>query len=217
MEKNYNSSSNYSLKVGGGLPFLVDPKSCQYREGGAEVKNSLDKGEKIAAGTPLKYDLDAHEAKFLKIWKVKAVSTSGDNSTITLYKTAITPKIKSTTVVIKIPETLTDTGKAVAAGTITETDTTYAFTVATANIDTVAADDLICEAAESGSAKGIYCTPNSISTEDIIAGDNYTLVDIPYGIFHAYKNTINPMPDIVKAALTDGILVVWEKFNETNS
>jgi hypothetical protein len=217
MEKHYNSSSTYSMKVGGTLPFLLD--AVKYRVHGAEVKNTLVEGEKIAAGTPVEYTLSTHQAKFLKVWKVKSVEADASNGTtvVTLFKNAITPKITATTVVMVAPSTIAGTGKAVAVGTLTETDTTISFTVTTTSIDSVTANALLVEAAEAGSAKAMYCKPGTLSVEDIIAGGIYTLVDVPVGIVHAHQNCANPYPDAVLANLNDSILMVWEWFNETNA
>ena len=75
MQKQYNSSSNYSLKVGGTLPFLLN--AVNYRINGARVVNSLKKGEVIYAGTPFEYSVANSEAKVLKVWKIKSVAANG--------------------------------------------------------------------------------------------------------------------------------------------
>lgn len=216
MQKLHNSSSSYSMKVGGSLPFLVS--ACKYRINGAMVLNTLAQGEVVHAGTPFEYSLADNTAKFLKIWKVKSITAETPDtgkSTIVLEKTAITPRIDATTVVMKLPASLSGTGKAVAAGAVTETDGGYSIVVTTADVDSISEGDYLCEAASAGASAKMYCTPNVLSTEDTVGGNNYTLVDVPYGIVHAFRNTINPIPDIVLAALNDGILLVWEMFNET--
>jgi hypothetical protein len=112
------------------------------------------------------------------------------------------------------PSTLAGTGKAVAAGAVTETADSYTITVTTANIDAVAAGTLLVEAAEAGASKGMYCQPNNILHRDFIAGNQQNLGDAVWGFFHAYINTINPIPAAVLANLNDGIVPVWEYFAE---
>lgn len=217
MEKIHNSSSDYSMKIGGSLPFLVS--ACKYRIHGARVLNALAHGEVVHAGTPMEYSLAENTAKFLKVWEVVSATADTPDSgqtTIVLKKTAISPRIDASTVIMKMPSGLTATGKSVAAGTVTETETGYSIVVSTASFDTVTKGDYICEAASAGASAKMYCVPNNISTEDTVGGNVYTLVDVPYGIVHAYFNTINPIPDVVKPALNDGILLVWEMFNESD-
>lgn len=217
MEKIHNSSSSYSMKVGGGLPFLV--RACKFRIHGAMVLNPLAPGEVVHAGTPLEYSLADNTAKFLKVWEVKSATASTPeegSTTIVLKKTAISPRLAAGTVIMKMPSTLAGTGKSVAVGAVTETEDGYSIVVTAADFDSVSEGDLIVEAASAGASAKIYCTPNLFSVEDTVGGTEYALVDIPYGFIHAYRNTINPIPDVVMAALTDGIVPVWEMFNETN-
>ena len=212
MNKHYNSSSSYGYKVGKTLPFLVG--AAQYRIEGAEVINKLVKGEKIAAGTPIEYSLENNTAKFLKAWKVKSTTVSGDKTKISLYRTAISPEVFVGSAVMVAPEKLEGKGKACAVSEVEKAEGVTIITVDTASIDEVKTGSILVEAEGAGASKGMYCQPRTISTEDIIAGDNYTLVDIPYGILHAHKNCCNEMPACVK--IDDSLLVVWEMFNEVN-
>ena len=100
------------------------------------------------------------------------------------------------------------------AGTVTEGPDTYTITVNTASIDSVEAGTLLVEAAEAGASKGMYCKPNNILHRDFIAGNQQNLGDAVWGFFHAYINTINPIPAPVLANLNDGIVPVWEYFAE---
>jgi len=217
MEKFYNSSSTKSVKVGGSLPFLIDP--VRYRIYGAEVKNTLAEGEKIPAGTPFEYHAKNHTAKFLKVWKVKSATADAEAGTteIVLYRNPLTPILKDGMNVMVAPSTVSGTGKAVAVSGLEVDDDEYTFTVTTANIDSVTANALLVEAAASGSGKAMYAIPNVISTEDIVAGNVYTMVDVPMGFVHAYLNMCNVMPDAVKSNLTEGMQMVWEYFSESHS
>ena len=60
----------------------------------------------------------------------------------------------------------------------------------------------------------MYCQPNNILHRDFIAGNQQNLGDAVWGFFHAYINTINPIPAPVLANLNDGIVPVWEYFAE---
>ena len=215
-EHQNNAYSKHSAQVGGSTPFIIDPQLLHMRLIGGIVQNNLAENEKIAAGTTYNFDAATHKVKFLKVWKVKSVTTdasSGDD-TIVIQKTYQTPVLKANTVIMVAPSTISGTGKAVVAGTVEETDTTYTITVDHSSIDAVSAGTLLVEAAEAGSAKAMYCEPNNILHRDFIAGNDQNLGDAVWGFFHAYINTINPIPACVLANLKDGIVPVWEYFAE---
>ena len=215
-EHSNNAYSSRSMQVGGATPFLIDPELLKMRLIGGIVKNTLADGEKIAAGTTFAFNASSHEVKFLKVWEVKSVSSdaSSGDSTIVIKKTFITPVLRANTVIMVAPSSLDGTGKAVVAGTVTEGPDTYTITVNTASIDSVEAGTLLVEAAEAGASKGMYCKPNNILHRDFIAGNQQNLGDAVWGFFHAYINTINPIPAPVLANLNDGIVPVWEYFAE---
>lgn len=212
-EHRWNSYSQEHFKVGGTTPVLCDvPLKRQH---GATVANELMVGEKIAAGTPLEFNLATRTAKFLKAWQIKAVEVSGSNTIVTLYKTVATPKLYLNTVVMVMPSTLKGTGKAALVSAIEETDTTYVVTMVTASFDTLAVGGFLVEAKEAGSGKAVYCQPNLISVEDTVKGTEVTLVDLPRGHVYMYQNTIPAMPEVVKAALNNNdIQISWEMYNE---
>lgn len=209
-EHKNNAYSQHSMQVGGATPFIIDPQLLKMRLIGGIVKNNLAEGEKIAAGTTFAFNAATHEVKFLKVWEVKSV----DGTTVTIKKTFQTPVLKADTVIMVAPATINGTGKAVAAGAVTETADAYTITVAEGALDTVAAGTLLVEAAEAGSGKAMYCQPNNILHRDFIAGNQQNLGDAVWGFFHAYINTINPIPAAVLANLNDGIVPVWEYFAE---
>lgn len=212
-EHRWNSYSQENVKVGGTTPVLCDvPLKRQY---GATVVNNLMVGEKVAAGTPIEFDLATRTAKFLKAWKIKATEVSDSNTIVTLYKTVATPKLNSNTAIMVMPSTLKGTGKAAYATAITETENTYVVTLATASFDSLAVNGFLVEAKEIGSGKAIYCQPNLISIEDTVKGTEATLVDLPRGHVYMYQNTIPAMPEVVKSALNNNdIQISWEMYNE---
>lgn len=209
----WNSYSQKTGKFGGVIPVLCAP--VLKRQHGASVANTLALGERVAAGTPFEFNLATRTAKFLKAWKIKS-ATAGDTTTeVILYKTATTPVLHSSTVVMVMPSTLTGTGKAAAVGAVEEGENVYKVTLTTASFDTLAKDGFLVEAAEAGTGKAPYCVPNNISTEDTVKGSENTLVDVPRGHIYMYQNTIPAMPDVVKKALNNGdIQVAWEMYNE---
>lgn len=204
-EHKNNAYSQHSMQVGGATPFIIDPEMLKMRLIGGIVKNVLAENEKIAAGTTFAFNAATHEVKFLKVWEVKSV----DGTTVVLKKTFQTPVLKADTVIMKAPETIDGTGDAVAAGTVTETADGYSITTSLS----LAVGDLVVEAAEAGTS-GMYCQPNNILHRDFIAGNDQNLGDAVWGFFHAYINTINPIPAAVLANLNDGIVPVWEYFAE---
>lgn len=213
-EHQNNAYSHKSMQVGGATPFIIDPELLKMRLIGGIVKNNLDEGEKIAAGTTFNFNASTHEVKFLKVWEVKSVDAGDSETSIVIKKTFQTPKLKADTVIMVAPSAIDGTGKAVAAGTVTESDNAYTITVANSAIDAVAAGTLLVEAAEAGAGKAMYCQPNNILHRDFIAGNQQNLGDAVWGFFHAYINTINPIPAAVLANLNDGIVPVWEYFAE---
>ena len=211
-----NAYSQHSQQVGGATPFIIDPQELKMRQIGGIVQNNLAEGEKIAAGTTFAFDALNHQVKFLKVWEVKSVTADAEAGTteIVIKKTFQTPVLKADTVIMVAPSTIAGTGKAVAAGAVTEAADSYTITVTTANIDAVTAGALLVEAAEAGASKGMYCQPNNILHRDFIAGNQQNLGDAVWGFFHAYINTINPIPAAVLGNLKDGIVPVWEYFAE---
>ena len=209
----HNSYSKESFKFGGTIPVLCDmPRKRQH---GASVVNELANGERVAAGTPFEFDLASRTAKFLKAWKIKNVSVSGDNTIVTLYRTATTPVLHRSTVLMVVPSALNGTGKAALPIAIEEGENVYNVTLATASFDALKAGGFLAEAKEAGSGKALYCQPNNISHEDTIKGSEATMVEVLRGHVYMYENTIPAMPEIVKAAMFNSdIQVSWEMFNQ---
>ena len=209
----WNSYGKRSQKFGGTIPILC--QGCLKRQYGASVVNDLVIGERVAGGTPFEFDLATRTAKLLKAWKIKNVEVSGDNTIVTLYRTATSPVLHKSTVLMVVPSSLTGTGKAALAGNIEEGDNVYTVTLATASFDALKVDGFLVEAKEAGTGKGMYCIPNYISTEDVVKGSEGTFVDLPRGHVYMYQNTIPAMPEIVKAAMfNNDIQVCWELYNE---
>lgn len=209
----WNSYSKSSAKMGGTIPVLCQP--VLKRQHGALVANNLVAGERVAAGTPMEFDLASRTAKLLKAWKIKAVEVSGENTIVTLYRTATTPVLRNGMVVMVMPSSLEGKGKAAAVNAVAEGENVYTVTLATASFDTLAVGGFLVEAKEAGSGKAPYCKPNNIATEDVVGGTENTLVDVPRGHIYMYQNTIPAMPEVVKAAMFNSdIQISWEMYNE---
>lgn len=209
----WNSYSKQSGKFGGTIPVLCEP--CLKRQHGATVVNDLVVGERVAAGTPMEFDLASRTAKMLKAWKIKATEVSGDNTVVTLYRTATSPVLHKNTVLMVMPSTLEGKGNASMAAAIEEGENVYRVTIPTTSVDTLKVGGFLVEAKEAGSGKNIYCKPNHISHEDVVKGSENTLVDLARGHVYMYENTIPAMPEVVKAALFNhDIQVSWELYNE---
>ena len=210
----WNSYSKQSGKFGGTIPVLCQP-ALKRQHGATVVNANLIVGERVAAGTPMEFDLATRTAKLMKLWKIKNVEVSGDNTVVTLHKTAVTPVLHHNTVVMVMPSTLTGTGKAAVCGNVTEGEDVYTITLATASFDTLKAGAFLVEAKEAGSGKAPICVPNHITTEDVVKGSENTLVDVMRGHIYMYQNTIPAMPEVVKAAMfNNDIQVSWEMYNE---
>lgn len=205
----WNSQLTSSIKVGGGLPVWgVYP---ERRIAGGIVKNTLVKGEKVSAGTPIEFTYTSKEVKFLKCWEIKTSTVSDTNTIVVLKKTFLTPAIKTGDVVMVMPSTMTETGKATVVGTVTASETEYSITFVTANMDALTVGLFLVESssATAGSGKSIYCQPTNLAIEDTIAGDANEL-GIPRGLKYIFENCIPAMPAVVKANIA---LVEWESFN----
>ena len=210
----WNSYSKQSAKFGGTIPVLCQP-ALKRQHGDTVVNANLVEGERVAAGTPMEFDLATRTAKLLKLWKIKNVEVSGDNTVVTLHKTAVTPVLHNNTAVMVMPASLTGTGKAALCGVVTEGENIYTVALPTASFDTLKAGAFLVEAKEVGSGKAPYCVPNHITTEDVIKGTENTLVDVMRGHVYMYLNTIPAMPEVVKAAMFNSdIQVSWEMYNE---
>lgn len=209
----WNSYSKQSGKFGGTIPVLCQP--VLKRQHGATVVNDLAVGERIAAGTPFEFDLASRTAKFLKAWKIKSTEVSGENTVVTLYRTATTPVLHKSTVLMVMPSALTGKGKAAMAAAVEEGENTYVVTIPTDSVDALTVGGFLVEAKEAGSGKAPYAIPNHISHEDVVKGTENTLVDLARGHVYMYENTIPAMPEVVKAAMfNNDIQVSWELYNE---
>lgn len=214
-----NAYSRHSAEFGGANPFLCHPDEIKFRQYGALVKDTLADGELVHAGTPYEVDLKKHEAKFMKLWEVVKVEKTGDadvNTVITLAAHWLAPELKATDVVMVVPSTITGTGKAVVAGTVTKgTDGTVSIIVATADIDAVAVGDYLSIGAEAGTGKALKVKANGILTRDLKAGNAQNFVDVARGEVYCYENTCNGIPAAVVAAAREiGQFIELEYFAE---
>jgi len=213
-----NAYSRRSESFGGANPFLCHPDEVKYRQYGALVKDSLADKELVHAGTPYEVDLVKHEAHFMKLWEVVKVEagTVDDTTDITLAAHWLAPKLVSTDVVMVVPSSINGTGKAVAAGTVTDNeDGTVTITVADANFDTVAAGDFLSIAVEAGSSKALKVKANGVLTRDLRAGNGQNFVDVARGEVYCYVNTCNGIPAAVIAAAREiGQFIEPEYFAE---
>ncbi len=211
-----NAYSRRSQNFGGANPFLCHPDEVKYRQYGALVSDVLEEKQLVHAGTPVEVDLKAHTAKFMKIWEVVKAEASGSNTVITLAAHWLAPKIAATDVVMVVPASINGTGKAVAAGTVTDNqDGTVSITVVTANFDTVKAGDFLSIGAEAGSSKALAVKANMVLTRDLYAGNAQNFVDIPRGELYCYVNTVNGIPAAVIAAAREiGLFIEPEYFAE---
>lgn len=211
-----NAYSRHSESIGGANPFLCHPDEVKYRQYGALIEDALAEKELVHAGTPYEVDLKAHTAKIMKIWEVMNVETADSNSVITLGASWLAPKLKATDIVMVVPTNIEGTGKAVAAGTVTDNgDGTVSITVASSAIGTVAAGDFLSIAASAGSGKSLAVKGNMVSTRDLYAGNAQNFVDIARGELYCYVNTCNGIPAAVIAAAREiGQFIEPEYFAE---
>lgn len=211
-----NAYSRHSESIGGANPFLCHPDEVKYRQYGALIEDALAEKELVHAGTPYEVDLKAHTAKIMKIWEVMNVETADSNSVITLGASWLAPKLKATDIVMVVPTNIEGTGKAVAAGTVTDNgDGTMSITVASSAIGTVAAGDFLSIAASAGSGKSLAVKGNMVSTRDLYAGNAQNFVDIARGELYCYVNTCNGIPAAVIAAAREiGQFIEPEYFAE---
>lgn len=211
-----NAYSRRSASFGGANPFLCHPDEVKYRQYGALVLDTLADKELVHAGTPVEVDLKAHTAKFMKLWEVVKVETADGTSTITLAAHWLAPKLTATDVVMVLPSSVNGTGKAVAAGTVTDNqDGTVSIDVTAANFDAVAAGDFLTIAAEAGTSKAVKVKANMVLTRDLYAGNGQNFVDIPRGELYCYVNTCNGIPAAVIAAAREiGLIIEPEYFAE---
>lgn len=218
-----NAYSRRSESYGGANPFLCHPDEVKYRQYGALVTDELADKELVHAGTPVEVNLKTHEAKFMKIWEIVKVENttveSVSSKIITLAANWLAPKLEATDVVMVVPSSINGTGKAVAAGTVTDNlDDTISITVPSASIDAPAVGDYLSIAAASGSGKALKVKANMVLTRDLYAGNAQNFVDIPRGELYCYVNTCNGIPAAVIAAAREiGLLIEPEYFAEVSN
>lgn len=211
-----NAYSRRSMSFGGANPFLCHPDEVKYRQYGFILSDKLEERELVHAGTPVEVDLVAHTAKIMKVWEVLSVKTVDTNKVITLNASWLAPKLSATDVVMVVPSSISGTGKAVAAGEVTDNgDGTISITVASASIDAVAAGSLLSIASGAGTGKTLAVKGNSVLTRDLYAGNGQNFVDVPRGELYCYVNTVNSIPQaVIGAAREIGLLIEPEYFAE---
>lgn len=213
MSKIWNRISASHQSFGGGVPVWINPPKRKIV--GALVLNPLQDMEKITAATPLAYDASTHTAKFQKAWKV--VSQTGN--IVVLKATAATPEIYAGVNVMKIPSTITGTGKGVTVSAVEQNaeTNTVSITVAAVDIGELVEGDFLVEASKAGTGATMYAVPSNgvyeLSIDDTLGGD-ITFVGIAQGNKYLYGNTIADIPDLIKNAIKD---VEWEQFNQINA
>ena len=214
-----NAYSRHSASFGGANPFLCHPDEIKYRQYGALIQDTLAEKELVHAGTPFEVDLKAHTAKIMKVWEVLDVKTVDTNVTLTLGASWVAPKLEATDVVMVVPASIDGTGKAVAAGTVTDNgDGTVSITVASSAIGTVAAGDFLSIAASAGSGKALAVKGNAVFTRDLYAGNAQNFVDIARGEVYCYVNTCNGIPAaVITAAREIGQFIEPEYFAEVTA
>ena len=214
-----NAYSRHCASFGGANPFLCHPDEIKYRQYGALIQDTLAEKELVHAGTPFEVDLKAHTAKIMKVWEVLDVKTVDTNVTLTLGASWVAPKLEATDVVMVVPASIDGTGKAVAAGTVTDNgDGTVSITVASSAIGTVAAGDFLSIAASAGSGKALAVKGNAVFTRDLYAGNAQNFVDIARGEVYCYVNTCNGIPAaVITAAREIGQFIEPEYFAEVTA
>lgn len=199
---NWNKYNQDSASYGGMVPIWVNQPS-RAESGGFLTSTNLVEGEILSAGSPVEFNPLTHAAKILRIFKVKATAVVDTNTTITVYRMGNLPLLHNGDIVQVLGSTLAATGKAVAVADIDNSvDGETSFTVVTTAIDTVAEGAYLVQSASAsaGSGKSIYCTPNSLTIEDTVIGDQNS-VGIAVGPKYIYENTAPWLPTIVKAAI----------------
>lgn len=213
-----NAYSRHSKTVGGANPFLCHPDEVKYRQYGALISDTLAEKQLVHAGTPVEVDLKAHTAKLMKLWEVVKVedSATAGSKVITLAAHWLAPKLTAEDIVMKVPASITGTGKGLAAGTVTDNeDGTVSITVVAANFDVPVAGDFLSIASAAGSSKALAVKANMVLTRDLYAGNGQNFVDIPRGELYCYVNTCNGIPAAVIAAAREiGLFIEPEYFAE---
>lgn len=193
----WNEYTAQSATVSGGVPIWAElPKRVIS---GGMIKNTLAKGDIIAAGTPAYLDITTAEVKLLKCYKIKKLTVVDTNTTITLYNLPGLPAPTLGEFVMVPGSTISATGKAAAVTTL---DSSVAgelsFTVVTAALDAMTEGGFLCQssATAAGSTKSLYCQPNTLTLEDTVVGDQNS-VGLARGEKYIYKNTMPYAPDVV--------------------
>jgi uncharacterized protein with beta-barrel porin domain len=215
MSQDWNAYNSSSASFGNSVPVWVKtPKRLE--SGGLIDKTNLVAGEIISAASPFAFNTTTKAAKLLKIFKVKAVEVISTDTKITVYAIGNLPKLHNGDFVMVLPSTLAGTGKAVAVASLDLTvEGEASFTVATANIDSVAAGTYLVQssATAAGSSKSIYCIPNTLSIDDTIVG-NQNSIGLARGEKYLYENTAPWLPAIVAAAIP---MLELHHFNEVQN
>jgi len=197
----FNGYNSESASFGGHVPIWVE-MPARVESGGLLTSRNLVKGEILSAASPVEFNTTTKVAKILRIWKVKAAAVvDTDYTKVTVFSMGNLPALHAADFVMVLGSTLAATGKAVVVPAVDNSvEGETSFTVLTADIDSVTVGAFIVEssATAAGSAKSIYCTPNSLTLDDTIICDQNS-VGIARGPKYLYENAAPFLPTIVKA------------------
>lgn len=203
--RNWNAYNEDSWEVGSGVPIWAEPPA-RYIAGGTVV-NKLNRGEKLAGGSPVDFNVKTKKAKILKVYRAK-IAING--TTLTIYASWDLPVPHVGDAIMKVPDTIDGTGTAVTVQAIDNSVEGELKLTLSETIAGVVADDYLAEAAEAGANKGLYCKPWTFTLEDTI-GAKYNTVGIARGQKYIFENVIPYLPAAIKANIKD---VDWDWFNE---
>ena len=211
--RHWNQYVKYYQEIGSGVPVWCEPPK-RFITGGMIV-NDLELGEYLAGGTPVEFNVETKKAKLLKLWRIVTATVSGTDTVVTFQKAWDLPLLKNGMVIMVVPSTPTGTGKAFLLTGLTETDTTYTFTVATDALDTLTVGGFLAESAATATGTGasLYAIPNSLTLEETVGGDQNS-VGVARGHKYIYRNTIPPMPNSIANLIPD---LYFDFFNELQS
>lgn len=199
----YNTYFNAEARYGQHIPVWLGVVS-PIPVGGVLAESECVAGNFLPAGTPM--ELKAGVASPLKGFVVKSTATSGTNTIITVKPLFPGESPKTSDFLQKVGATFAATGKAwnPDAVAVNSSDAeAFDITIATANIDSVAAGDVLAysSATAEGSSKSLKVQPNYYLYNDVAIpsdGPGITISNIQASValvnFHGEGILVNRTP-----------------------
>lgn len=198
----FNTYGNQSRVYGGATPVWFNVRQKE-RSGGTLESEYIVAGTLIRAGSLVSLDEAGGIAKIIETFEVAEAVTATD-TVVTVYAYPSYPMPKDGMILMKSPESVSDTGNAgaISGVTLNETDGVYELTITANALGELTAGDILVKASAAGTTASIYAIPTGLTENDVWV-DNGDYAATVASVFDGeiMEDRIQPIPSSVKQVL----------------